>query len=352
MTLGSINFNAGSTLRIDVNSSEQSDLIDVVNNVQIGDGANLYVNVIGDESEYADKKTYQIITAGNSLSILNPANIGIFNTELSNLRLISNLYRSGRSIFLSIYQSFSEYELPGATKNQQAMLDVLNSIHANYEDSMQDTLNKVDEAYLSGTSEFVNAMQDLSGIFYANSFEASALLSKVDMVYNRLDDIGSTQHRIWGQAYTNNNSVSENEYNPKFENNVTGMIMGYDMLQEDDSLFGFSCFYGTGELKQLNDKADVSDFGANAYTVYNYDQFTVKGLAGIGIQNYDATRTLNFINGNTINTKYTVNVINIDAEGTYNYAIGSYLILKPFVGLNFAIVSNDSFQKTAFMNRI
>lgn len=347
MTLGSINFNAGSTLRIDVNSSEQSDLIDVVNNVQIGDGANLYVNVIGDESEYADKKTYQIITAGNSLSILNPANIGIFNTELSNLRLISNLYRSGRSIFLSIYQAFSEYELPGATKNQQAMLDVLNSIHANYEDSMQDTLNKVDEAYLSGTAEFVNAMQDLSGIFYANSFEASALLSKVDMVYNRLDDIGSTQHRIWGQAYTNNNSVSENKYNPKFENNVTGMIMGYDMLQEDDSLFGFSCFYGTGELKQLNDKADVSDFGANAYTVYNYDQFTVKGLAGIGIQNYDATRTLNFINGNTINTKYTVNVINIDAEGTYNYAINSYLMLKPFVGLNFAIVSNDSFQENS-----
>jgi len=347
MTLGSINFNAGSTLRIDVNSSEQSDLIDVVNNVQIGDGANLYVNVIGDESEYADKKTYQIITAGNSLSILNPANIGIFNTELSNLRLISNLYRSGRSIFLSIYQAFSEYELPGATKNQQAMLDVLNSIHANYEDSMQDTLNKVDEAYLSGTAEFVNAMQDLSGMFYVNSFEASALLSKVNMVYNRLDNIGSTQHRIWGQAYTNNNSVSENNYNPKFENNVTGMIMGYDMLQEDDSLFGFSCFYGTGELKQLNDKADVSDFGANAYTVYNYDQFTVKGLAGIGIQNYDATRTLNFINGNTINTKYTVNVINIDAEGTYNYAINSYLMLKPFVGLNFAIVSNDSFQENS-----
>ncbi len=347
MTLGSINFNTGSTLRIDVNSSEQSDLIDVVNNVQIGDGANLYVNVIGDESEYTDKKTYQIITAGNSLSILNPANIGIFNTELSNLRLISNLYRSGRSIFLSIYQAFSEYELPGATKNQQAMLDVLNSIHANYEDSMQDTLNKIDEAYLSGPAEFVNAMQDLSGMFYVNSFEASALLSKVNMVYNRLDNIESTQHRIWGQAYTNNNSVSENNYNPKFENNVTGMIMGYDMLQEDDSLFGFSCFYGTGELKQLNDKADVADFGANAYTVYNYDQFTVKGLAGIGIQNYDATRTLNFINGNTINTKYTVNVVNIDAEGTYNYEINSYLMLKPFVGLNFAIVSNDSFQENS-----
>jgi outer membrane autotransporter protein len=227
------------------------------------------------------------------------------------------------------------------------MLDVLNFIHANYEDKMQDTLNKVDEAYLSGTVPFASAMQDLSGIFYVNSFEASALLSKVNMIYNRLDDIGSTQHRIWGQAYTNNNSVSENNYNPKFENNVTGMIMGYDMLQEDDSLFGFSCFYGTGELKQLNDKANVSDFGANAYTVYNYDQFTVKGLAGIGIQNYDATRTLNFINGNTINTKYTVNVINIDAEGTYNYAINSYLMLKPFVGLNFAIVSNDSFQENS-----
>ncbi|MDD5021685.1 MAG: autotransporter domain-containing protein [Endomicrobiaceae bacterium] len=347
MTIGSINFNSGTTLNIDVNSSEESDFVNVLNNVQIANGANLYVNVIGDESEYADKKTYEIITAGNSLSILDPSNIGIFNTELSNLRLISNLYRSGRSIFLSLYQAFSEYELPGATKNQQAMLDVLNSIHANNESEMQDTLNKVDEAYMSGTEPFTSAMQDLSGIFYVNSFEASSLLSKVNMVYNRLADIGTTDRRIWAQAYTNNNSVAENSGNPKFENNVSGMIMGYDMLQEDDSLFGFSCFYGTGELKQLNDKADVIDFGANAYTVYNYEQFTVKGLAGLGIQNYDSTRTLNFINGNTINSKYSVNVISIDAEGIYNYSLNSYLTLKPFVGLNFAIVSNDSFEESS-----
>lgn len=347
MTIGSLNFNSGSTLSIDVNSSEESDFVNVLNNVQIANGSNLYVNVIGDESEYSDKKTYEIITAGNSISILDPANISIFNTSLSNLRLVSNLYRSGRSIFLSLYQSFSEYELPNATKNQQAMLDILNSIHENNESAMQDTLNKVDEEYLSGTVQFTSAMQDLSGIFYVNSFEASSLLSKVNMVYNRLSDIGSTDRRIWAQAYTNNNGVAKNLDNPKFENNVSGMIMGYDMLQEDDNLFGFSCFYGTGELKQLNDKADVSDFGANAYTVYNYDQFTVKGLAGLGVQNYDATRTLNFINGNTINTKYSVNVINIDAEGAYNYVLNQYLILKPFVGLNFAIVSNDSFEESS-----
>ncbi|GAB1401365.1 autotransporter domain-containing protein [Elusimicrobiota bacterium] len=347
MTIGSLNFNSGSTLNIDVNSSEESDFVNVLNNVQIANGANLYVNVIGDESEYADKKTYEIITAGNSISILDPANISIFNTTLSNLRLVSNLYRSGRSIFLSLYQSFSEYELANATKNQQAMLDILNSIHENNESAMQDTLNKVDEAYLSGTAQFISAMQDLSGIFYVNSFEASSLLSKTNLVYNRLSDIGSTDRRIWAQAYTNNNSVSENNHNPKFENNVAGMIMGYDMLQENDALFGFSCFYGTGELKQLNDKADIIDFGANAYTVYKYDDFTVKGLAGLGIQNYDATRTLNFINGNTINTKYSVNVINVDAEGIYNYSLNEYLILKPFVGLNFAIVSNDSFSESS-----
>lgn len=347
MTIGSINFNSGTTLSIDVNSSEESDLVNVLNNVQIDNGASLYVNVIGDESEYADKKTYEIITAGNSLSILDPSNISIFHTQLSNLRLVSNLYRSGRSIFLSLYQSFSEYELPNATKNQQAMLDLLNSIHENNESAMQDTLNKVDEAYLSGTESFASAMQDLSGIFYVNSFEASSLLSKINMVYNRLSDIGSTDRRIWAQVYTNNNSVGKKLDNPKFENNVSGMIMGYDMLQEDDALFGFSCFYGTGEFKQLNDKADVIDFGANAYTVYNYDQFTVKGLAGLGIQNYDATRTLNFINGNTINTKYSVNVINVDAEGIYNYSLNQYLVLKPFVGLNFAIVSNDSFEESS-----
>lgn len=347
MNLGSINFNTGSTLSIDVNSNGQHDMLSVENNVQIADGANLYVNVIGDDSEYADKKTFQIINAGNSISILNPANIGIFNTTLSNLRLISNLYREGRSIYLSLYQAFSEYELPGATKNQQAMLDVLNAIHANDEDAMEATFNKIDEAYLSGTVPFTSAMQDLSGVFYVNSFEASSLLSKVNSVYNRLAEIGDTERKIWAQAYTNSNGVAAKLDNPKFENSVAGMIVGYDMVQDDDSLFGFSCFYGSGELKQLNDKADVADYGANIYTLYNYDSFSVKGLAGIGIQNYDATRKMNFIDGNEIKSKYTVNVVNIDAEGSYKYPLGSYVALKPFVGVNFAVVSNDSFQENS-----
>ncbi len=352
-------FEKGSALYIDVESEDgqiSSDKLDLTGNITVQKDVDLHVNLLGSEREYETAKSFEFITYSGEGTFENSTN-EIFNIVLSNARFSASTLLLGKSIFLQIAQEWSLYDMPGATKNQQAIINILNNI---YDDSaaranLETTLAKMDNLYglykdpaIADGTQFLNALQDLSGIFYANSFMTSAMLSKANIVYNRLNDFSverQEENNVWVQVYANSFTVDKEEDNPKFENNIYGVMAGYDTIKIEDFVLGFAGFYGQGELKQLDDKADVIDAGANVYMSYKYeDNIEIKGLAGYSLQDYDTTRNLRFIN-KEIKSKYQANTLNFDLEASYKYDISKKLSLKPLIGANCAVVSNGDIEE-------
>ena len=358
-------FESGSSLYIDVNSeNETSDLLEIAGDITVQKNVALYVNFInentsdgavdfaGDDSD-APKKFKFLTFAGNS-SFDNTTN-EIFDIMLSNPRYSASTFLLGKDIFLQLAQEWFVYDIPGVTKNQKEMIDVFNKIYADdtAKENMKSVLSTLDAIYqeyrsTGNRAQFLNALQDLSGIFYSNAFMTSSMLSKAKIIYNRVNDYSKEReenHKVWAQVYTNNFSVAENEENPKFENGMYGMIAGYDTMVEENVLFGIAGFYGQGELKQLDDKADVIDAGVNVYGDYKVNEnIDVKGLIGYSMQDYDTTRKLRFIK-QEMKSKFATNTINLDLEAAYRYDLNEKLSLKPLVGANCAIVSNGDIEE-------
>ncbi|MDR1696004.1 MAG: autotransporter domain-containing protein [Endomicrobium sp.] len=354
MELDSVNFNSGSTFIVDVYSSggmQENDMLVVRNNTMIGNNVNLQVDARGDD--YSTQKTFQIIQTG-SLAY-NPGSV--FNIDVNgSARLVSSIYvnESHRGVFLNILEKWSSYviDIPGATKNQQAMINVLNdldNVAGGGSNFRKEVLDLVDSAYAEyndhlNSAPFLAITSDLSGIMYANTFEASLMSSKANIIYSVLSskDTLSSNRNIWAQVYTNSNNIKASEGSPEFENSISGIIAGYDAVTADNMVFGFAGFYGAGQFKQLQDSADITDLGVNAYTNYDYEKFVVRGVAGLTFRDHKSSRSLQTINNSRIESDYAVNVINIDVEGAYKYDLTEYFILKPLVGINFAVAMNDA----------
>lgn len=365
----SVVFESGSKLYIDINSAQgvmSTDKLEVAGDITVHKNSKLYVNLTGDELEYNassskaeennsdSAKEFKFLTFSGNYSFDNTTN-EIFDIVLSNPRFSASTALIEKSIFLRLAQEWSVYDIPGTTKNQQSMIDIFNKIYADTaaKESMKSVLSTLDAIYSTyrttgDKTQFINALQDLSGIFYANSFMTSAMLSKANIIYSRLNDFSKEReenNNVWAKVYTNNFSVAENEENPKFENNIYGMIAGYDTVVEDNLVFGIAGFYGQGELKQLEDKADVIDAGVNVYGDYKINEnIDVKGLVGYSMQDYDTKRSLRFIK-QEIKSKYAVNTINLNLEAAYRYDLNEHLSLKPLIGADCAIVSNGDIEE-------
>ncbi|MBR3627414.1 MAG: autotransporter domain-containing protein [Elusimicrobia bacterium] len=366
----SVVFESDSSLYIDINSANgvmTTDKLEVEGDITVHKNSTLYVNLMGDESDYNTSsnvnfaeddsdsvKEFEFLTFSGNYSFDNTTN-EIFNIVLSNPRLSASTALIEKSIFLRLAQEWSVYDIPGVTKNQESMINVFNKIYADTtaKESMKSVLSTLDAIYSTyrttgDKTEFINALQDLSGIFYANSFMTSAMLSKANIIYNRLNDFSKERennNNVWVQVYTNNFSVAENEENPKFENSIYGVIAGYDTVSDDNLVFGVAGFYGQGELKQVDDKADVMDAGVNVYGDYKINEnIDIKGLVGYSMQDYDTTRNLRFIK-QEIKSKYATNTISLDLEAAYRYDLSEKLSLKPLVGANCAIVSNGDIEE-------
>ena len=363
-------FDSGSNLYVDVSSENgvvTTDILEVAGDITVHKDSTLYVNLMGNDLEYnaspkADfaegdsdsAKEFKFLTFTGNYSFDNTTN-EIFNIVLSDPRFSASTALIEKSIFLILAQEWSVYDIPGTTKNQQSMIDVFNKIYADdkTKESMKSVLSTLDAIYSTyrttgDKAQFINALQDLSGIFYANSFMTSAMLSKANIIYSRLNDFSKEREEnsnLWAQVYTNSFNVAENEENPKFENSIYGMIAGYDTVAEDNLVFGIAGFYGQGELKQLDDKADVMDAGVNVYGDYKVNEnIDVQGLLGYSIQDYDTTRNLRFIK-QEIKSKYATNTISLDLQAAYRYDLNEKLSLKPLIGANCAIVSNGDIEE-------
>ena len=369
LKVANVNFESGSNLYIDIDDENGvSDKLEVLGDLTVQKNVTLHVNFIGREGEdngasdinfandgSSDKaKEFEFLTFTGSYDFANPTN-EIFNIILNDTTLSATTSLVGNSIFLQIVQAWGDlYSIPGTTKNQQEMIDLFNELTFVGEvESMKpllDTIRGYYTTYLNTGDKtvFLNALQDLSGIFYANSFMTSAMLSKANILYNRLNENSEEReedNRVWAQVYTNNFTVSENDENPEFKNSIYGIIAGYDTVQDESLTFGVAGFYGQGELKQLDDKANIVDAGLNVYGDYKVNEnIDVKGLIGYSMQDYDTTRKLRF-NKQEITSKYATNTISFDLEAAYKFNLGDKFLLKPLVGANCAVVSNGDIEE-------
>lgn len=358
---GSITFDESTVLAIDVLRTNQEekefDVLKVNGDLDVKKGVTLNVNIMGDyDTDYKESNSFTFIEYSGNLSYFDSV-YNMFDINLSNRRFSSNLFLSnGNSIVLQLSKEWDVYNMPGVTKNQQEMEDVLNTIYEDLvsRETFKTTLETLDSLYgdyrdnpnAKTAAPFLKALRELSGINYINSIMSSTLLSKNNMIYARLNEYTQRQqqYNIWAQVYTNSLSVGEEEENPKYDNSLYGLIAGFDQQLDENSVVGISGFYGTGEFKHVDDKADVSDGGVNIYGSYDYEKIGFKGTIGYASQYYDTTRKLTFV-GADIKSNYSVNVYSLDAEANYNYELNDNFILKPFIGLACNVAQNSDIRE-------
>ena len=158
----------------------------------------MYVNFINEnsgqgsvalaEGDSESTKKFKFLSFSGSSSFDNTTN-EIFDIVLSNPRYSASTFLLGRDIFLQLAQEWSVYDMPGVTKNQESMIKVFNKIYADEtaKENMKSVLSTLDAIYsdyreTNNKTAFLNALQDLSGIFYANSFMTSTMFSKANII--------------------------------------------------------------------------------------------------------------------------------------------------------------------------
>lgn len=348
-------FDDSSVLNIDVmgNVGElTNDVLKVNGDITINNGVTLKVNVIGDyDTDFNDKNSFAFIEYSGNLSYFDSV-YNMFSVDLNGSTFISSLSLNGNFIMLNLLKALSFYDMPGLSKNQKEMEDILNKIKDNSSLSVDfiATLDQLDSLYRDyedngNAAPFLKALSELSGLNYINSIMSGTLMTKTDMIYKRLDEYSQRKlYNVWAQAYTKSLNVGELEDNPKYESGLYGLIAGFDQQLDEYSVVGLSGFYGSGEFKQGDDKADVTDGGVNIYGSYNLEKIGFRGTVGYTSQNYDSTRKLSFV-GSEIKSNYSVNVYSIDAEADYKYELSDNFLLKPFVGLSCNIAQNGDINE-------
>ncbi|MBO7160039.1 MAG: autotransporter outer membrane beta-barrel domain-containing protein, partial [Paludibacteraceae bacterium] len=171
-------------------------------------------------------------------------------------------------------------------------------------------------------------------------------------------------NNLWVQYYNQHDKVFSSNNSPRFYNNTSGALVGYDRSL-GDFLVGAYAGFGKSDLRQHDDsKMDVEDTTFGVYSGYTMGDWAFKGTLFAGTQNYHGKRHISFMN-RTADGKYNGSNVGLDLEASYNIPVFNWLNVKPFAGwlnsyahqqaftekdagaLNLHVHSNDQFNSQA-----
>ena len=208
-------------------------------------------------------------------------------------------------------------------------------------------------------------------MLYANSALIPLFNAKTTQVYDRIAQRGETEKEcadcandVWVQYFNQHDKVFSSDNSPRFTNDMSGVLAGYDRTL-GDFLVGAYAGFGKSDLRQYNDsKMDVEDTTFGVYGGYTMGDWAFKGTLFGGVQNYHGKRYISFMN-RTADAKYNGMNMGLDLEASYNIPVYSWLNVKPFAGwlnnyahqqafaekdagaLNLHVNSNDQFHSQA-----
>jgi predicted outer membrane repeat protein len=258
------------------------------------------------------------------------------------------------SVYLIVMKGMNLTDIPNLTHNQREAAVSLDEISngGSYINDMPLLIDAIDA--LPDNDAKKDALDQLHGTFLANAIMQAGERSGINELYGRLkericaesEEEAKLPISIWGQGYVHGNRYEHDENSVgDFSNLGYGGQIGADLFTWEHSLLGIYIGYGQNELKQRYDEGTMSDMGAGLYGAYFGEKIDIKANAMYGKQSFKTTRDVRFY-GTKPKAEFDTYAVKGDAEAAYKIEVGEKLLLKPFIGGQFAWVHNDEFEET------
>ncbi|MBR3628769.1 MAG: autotransporter domain-containing protein, partial [Elusimicrobia bacterium] len=376
----------------------------VTKKTTIGEDATITLNNL--EGKYYVKETIDLINSGTLDEYeYKDENIEFNDNDAEGLRagydtrISTRIYVEDNTLKVELQRKASEYGIADFDKsqNEQEAANAIDAVSTGNGGDITLPLDVLEHFYYYEDPEtgetnipaLKAALNDIAGVIHANSTMLTFTNAKIEHVYDKLKDRRDCpQHtcvndRIWAEYYYNTYQVNENENSPKFETNVNGFLVGFDIIssnhwevgEESSNEYsingkekatkgykvngkvttnkwnlGLMAGYGTSELKQRKDKTTMNDINFGLYSGYENENWLLKGMLLGGYEQYTTDRTIGFMN-RMANSEHSGYSAALDLEAGYKIGLTGtqarhQMYLKPFVGITGSYINNESYKET------
>ena len=341
---GDLNLAGGSTTAIEINETPASDKIIVTGNTNIAGGALLTVS--NENGRYFEWEKFDIIEAGNVAGTFTYDGT-ITDYDASRIEVDVD-YSDPTKVTLTAKRKATDYNgtTAGLSRNQSQVAKNMDKVSTGVGGDITNALLQLEElgglnptgvTLIDPNATLTSALDNMSGVLYANSALTTLFNAKTAHVYDRIakrnpasGECPTCHDNVWAEYYSQYDKVYADANSPRFTNLMTGGLVGYDRSNEE-VLLGVYGGFGKSNLRQNRDTMDIEDSTIGVYAGYMPGNWVFKGTVYGGYQSYQGKRSIDFMNRNT-RAHYKGWNVALDLEGAYNVALADWLNVKPFVG--------------------
>ncbi len=371
LNIGTLTTGSSTTLYYDINSdNNKSDLITVGGAASMN-GTTIRFGIAGID---ASTKTYRIIQSTNSLGSgqlnINFGNADIYANEGKDLsdpnEVIVSTYMTRVHADL-LYDGYAYSGSSWTTVDLVVKIDQLNVIDGLTDNQLQNAL-ALDRDYGTSTGDLFyiidridrmesvlekkNALNDLSGHFYANALTLPAINVSRNNVFSRLkrsfflSDDSAMKRNIWVQGYASKNKYNGDKNSPgDFDSENNGVLAGFDTMKNDRQIFGINMVYVKTNAMQKQDSMNIEGYSIGGYGSYFFENnLELKFMLTGARQNYAAERYVRYLNRKTA-ADFDGYSLNLSGEAAYDYYYAGEIYLRPFIGFDYAYTTTREFTE-------
>ena len=265
----------------------------------------------------------------------------------------------------------------GLTKNQSSAGDGIEKTYNDIDEGSDDYKKLIASLFTLDDGEYQQFLDQLTGAEYAQQLQ-SVLWSTKPLnwiIGGRLEKSGSEQSakledgsnvvpvadvpdlapgrgRAWVRGYGSRNSLDGNDEAPGYDEQLLGIVAGYDYAFSDDWFGGLAVGYMGSEMDFDNwggrsgASVDYSGWQLAAYGGYDDSVLYARGILAAGWYDGDSSREVdNGPDPGTLEGSPDSHVYSFYGEAGWRYAMTATATLTPYAGLNLATATLEGFTE-------
>lgn len=341
---GPLIMNAGSNVEIDLSPTD-ADLIAVAGTATFG--GSVALNIVPESGFYGFSVDRTILT---STALVGPPGTGFSPVTSSIDFFVSSVTYTATSVLLHIdvLKPFGLFQF--SNQNTQAVGDNIDAVFAAGELS-EDLINVVN-TFVGQNETVINAALDQMhpAPYSAYIDQQAEVMGPLIHRFHRqpyLPCACSNPNRFWVQPFGASLTVKDHGIQIGYQGNSGGLALGYDGEIAPNWTFGFGTAWNTThlDLRKHRGKGEINGFYGSAYTDYQWGSFYFGAALLSGVDFYDTTRDIKFLD---LHRKSEASFRSVDVIGqiTSAYLFGApQAFFYPYFNLDYLYFSTEGYQE-------
>ena len=327
----------GSTYAVELNSTGETDLVNVTGTATIEGGTTISVTKL-DAGRLALGARYTVLTASGGLtgtyaSVTGPA------VTVSRFIAVAPSY-DANNVYLNVARSRA-FAASGATPNQIAA--------ASGADNAGNGAMYTALAYLQTDAEAQAAFDAISGEVHASARGATLEDSRFvrEAMINRTVGDREAGKGLWFHAYGSWGDFNGDGNAADMNRDIAGFFIGGEMVSDSGLVVGAVTGYGEADIS-VDDRAsnaDTSDAYLGAYVGLDAAGFSIRGGLAYMWRDVKTRRQVAFTGfTDTLTASYNLDTFQMFADAGYGFQLGG-VELEPFFQLAYVDIGSGSFAE-------